>query len=528
MAPLELEGPKRELPKKTPYQKPLNILDDVLQSYPRDINSSPYKDVEEKKITFISIESENKAAHTIDNFLESYRYRGRKRVREITVNNAFDLLENPLTPDDLFFFPEIGLGVAYHDKSEIALNKDLDNGLQMFPSSPIKGVFIDDERNLGLQLNLDTPDGPQSGGDGRKKWDDTLYESNPTRYREAAEDIFTEQSGNASNDNVTPLSRNTKLNPFISGPSASGSDDPKSIEIEANQEENWGIDRINARDSKYTGEGVKIAILDTGIDMGHPDFEETTFHNIFSLRQDKSLVDKNGHGTHCASIAAGINGVAPNAGLIIGKVLDDNGEAYEYELIIGIYLALKSGADVVSFSIKLENGERGLSRDPFDSITKLAVRKYNCWVTCAAGNSSSREGNYHKICSPADSPLALAISAIDHEDTFYTQCNRANEQLGQNMYCTAPGVDIIAAQSQKVNNYNGDLYKPMSGTSMAAPFIAGSIALIIESIIDRYGGGEYATFTRIKSELTRICEQSLIENWPVVDAGYGIPNLQKL
>ncbi len=512
MPPLELERSKKSALDELVDQ------DYVLPNHPQGIKPLIQRDVEGKKITFISFKADSKieADYSLKDFRNSYPAITSKSITEITIAKTDIIFKKNISTDDLYFFPELGLGVAYHSLEDIEAFNKKNDVLEMYVERDIVSVYKGDE-DVKIEIDINpSPNTPQNKGQIHNLW-----AHNQNRYRDAASDPLNPNFDNEKFDFIDiPDSKNPNIKP----------NELELIKPDVEQEErdqlnlNWGINRINARGTDFTGNGVQIGVLDTGIDQCHPDFKKTNIRP-FSLVEDNSDIDRKGHGTHCASIAAGINGVAPRADLIIGKVLNDEGMGKELNLILGIFLCLMKGANVISFSIKLENGERGLSRDPFDRITKLAVSKYNCWIVCAAGNDSSRVGNHFPICSPADSRFALAISAIDDKNQFYTKCNRADEDLDQKMDFTAPGVDISAAYSKYARNNNTVLYKEMSGTSMAAPFIAGTIALIIEFLNKRYGN---ATFGDIKRTLRNISQKPANASWDELDCGKGIPNLLNL
>ena len=422
----------------------------------------------------------------------------------------------------LWYFPEIGMGVAYHDESDISLNKGLYNGIEMYFERDISSVHNEDEDGM-TNLLKDIEPNPIIPKDTQKLFN--LESNNQNHYRDAASDPL-DRSDVDENFMRSDTSNNGSTQFDYGQINLKYPEDKNDNTIIDTENINWGIDRINARKTTYTGDDINIGILDTGIDEFHPDFTDTNVRK-FSLFKNEPASDNHGHGTHCASIAAGKNGVATQANLIVGKVLNDNGEGKELDFILGIFSCLMKGAHVISFSIKLKNGPGGLSRDPFDKIIKIAAVKYNCPVVCAAGNDSSRIGNYNAICSPADSQYALAIGAIDNNDSIYLKSNRASTRLLQQMNYAAPGVDISAAKPLNVGNPK-KLYQKMSGTSMAAPFITGSIALIIEKRLKtfKHYRAQALSFRGIIGDLN----QHLYKNdkWNALDYGNGIPNLLNL
>jgi len=244
----------------------------------------------------------------------------------------------------------------------------------------------------------------------------------------------------------------------------------------------------------YNGSGIKIAILDTGIDANHPDFfvngESKILVNVsfidydFDGKPDEPPVDYHGHGTHCAGIATGtggyldlIKGVAPGAKLLIGKVLASNvGIGFWDWIIAGIEWAANSGADVISMSL---GGSAIRSWDPVVDAVKKAVEK-GVIVVIAAGNEGP---SYFTIDSPGVTPEAITVGAMDKEFRmayFSSVGPTPNATLKPDV--VAPGVDIASARAN--GTYMGDpasLYHVYaSGTSMATPHVAGYVALILQ------------------------------------------------
>ncbi|MEM3505014.1 MAG: S8 family serine peptidase [Archaeoglobaceae archaeon] len=224
----------------------------------------------------------------------------------------------------------------------------------------------------------------------------------------------------------------------------------------------------------YDGSGVKIAILDTGINSSHGDFyfEDGTLKIIYSidLTDDGTPEDLNGHGTHVASIAAGtgnetgLKGVAPGAYLMNVKVLNRYGEGYESWIIQGIEYAVGNGADIISMSLGSESTS---GEDPLSLACDAAVEK-GVIVVAAAGN----DGDYYKISSPGSAKKVITVGATNKTDRIAPFSSRGptlDHRVKPEV--VAPGVDIVAA------NYRGGT-AVMSGTSMAAPHVSGLAALL--------------------------------------------------
>nr|WP_189317221.1 S8 family serine peptidase [Streptomyces brasiliensis] len=234
----------------------------------------------------------------------------------------------------------------------------------------------------------------------------------------------------------------------------------------------------------YTGKGVKIAVLDTGVDATHPDLKgQVTESKNFSGAADAT--DHFGHGTHVASIAAGTGaksggkykGVAPDARILNGKVLDDDGFGDDSSILAGMEWAAQQGADVVNLSL---GGYDTPEIDPLEAeVDKLSAEK-GVLFAIAAGNEGPES-----IGSPGSADAALTVGAVDDKDIL-ADFSSTGPRTGDGAIkpdVTAPGVDITAAAApgsvidQEVGE-NPPGYLTISGTSMATPHVAGAAALL--------------------------------------------------
>ncbi|MFD4509942.1 S8 family serine peptidase [Streptomyces sp. NPDC058457] len=233
----------------------------------------------------------------------------------------------------------------------------------------------------------------------------------------------------------------------------------------------------------YTGKGVKIAVLDTGVDTTHPDLKDQVIESKnFSAAADAT--DHFGHGTHVASIAAGTGakshgkytGVAPGAKILNGKVLDDTGSGDDSGILAGMEWAAAEGADIVNLSL---GGYDTPEIDPLEAeVNKLSTEK-GILFAIAAGNEGPES-----IGSPGSAAAALTVGAVDGNDKladFSSTGPAADGSIKPDV--TAPGVDITAAAAkgsvidQEVGE-NPPGYLTISGTSMATPHVAGAAAIL--------------------------------------------------
>lgn len=228
----------------------------------------------------------------------------------------------------------------------------------------------------------------------------------------------------------------------------------------------------------YNGQGVDIALLDSGIDANHPDFA-----GRIGATQDFTgsgdVVDRAGHGTHVASIAAGTGaasgnryrGVAPAATLMIGKVLDADGFGAESWVINGMQWAASHGADVVNLSL---GGPVTKGDDPMSQALDALSAQYHTLFVVAAGNTSPGVPGTPDVTTPGAARSALTVGAVSKRDALWSGSRTG---LMGDAYIkpdlVAPGMSITAAAP-------GGGYQTMTGTSQATPHVTGSVALLKE------------------------------------------------
>ncbi|MHB0878026.1 MAG: S8 family serine peptidase, partial [Anaerolineae bacterium] len=260
--------------------------------------------------------------------------------------------------------------------------------------------------------------------------------------------------------------------------------------------------------SGLTGKGVSIAIVDTGIDPDHPDFDDrvTVARNCMkgptltrpsaSEATDRSAADGNGHGTHVAGIAAGsgtaseglYRGVAPGATLLIAKVLDDDGSGDASDVIAGLEWAYSKGAQIACLS--LGGNDTGDGTDALSVACDEFVER-GMILCVAAGNAGPAA---YTVGPPACARQVLAIGAVDatHQAdgtvpvaSFSSRGPTSDRRNKPDL--VFPGVAIASCRAagggmgDPVSDFP-DYYVRASGTSMAAPFAAGACALLLEAV----------------------------------------------
>lgn len=223
----------------------------------------------------------------------------------------------------------------------------------------------------------------------------------------------------------------------------------------------WGVDRIDAEyahSAGYTGLGVKVAVLDTGIDYKHPDLDDNCYGGVNVINPRKSYKDDNGHGTHVAGIIAaedneiGVVGVAPDASLYGVKALDRNGSGWLSDIIAGLEWCVNNEMDIVNMSLG-SNSDIQAFHDACDAASAKVI------LVAAAGNDGGA------VDYPAAYNSVIAVSATNISDglAYFSS-------YGSEIEIAAPGVNILST-------YKRDGYETHSGTSMAAPHVAGTLAL---------------------------------------------------
>ncbi|MGI5454543.1 S8 family serine peptidase [Streptomyces sp. CA-249302] len=255
-------------------------------------------------------------------------------------------------------------------------------------------------------------------------------------------------------------------------------------------ESNAQIGTRAAWDAGLTGKGVTVAVLDTGVDTGHPDLAQRVSVTKSFVEGEDAVGDRNGHGTHVTSTVGGSGaasdgkekGVAPDATLAVGKVLSDQGSGSESQIIAGMEWAARDvHAKVVSMS--LGSTEPSDGTDPMAQAVNTLSKETGALFVVAAGNT----GSPSSIGSPGAADSALTVGAVDASDqaAYFTS---AGPRYGDNALkpdLSAPGVDILAARSGLTDG--SGYYTSMSGTSMATPHVAGAAALLAQEHPDWTG-----------------------------------------
>jgi subtilisin family serine protease len=302
----------------------------------------------------------------------------------------------------------------------------------------------------------------------------------------------------------------------------------------------WGVEAVGALDSPCSGAGVRVAVLDTGIDAAHE-----AFRGLHVTERDftgEGDGDRNGHGTHCAATVAGRDvggcrvGVAPGIEeLLVGKVVGSDGGSTD-RLVDALLWARRSGAHVVSVSLGLDFPglvsrwtDDGLPVQPatsralegyrdslrlFDALAEVlrghGPRGPAPVLISATGNESRRDGDPAYtvgVAPPAASDGFVAVAALGRTaggGLRLADFSNAGARIA------APGCEILSAR-------RGGGLTAMSGTSMAAPHAAGVAALWAERLMEQAGHVDTAVL------LARLVGTSLeLSDVATIDAGAGL------
>lgn len=239
-----------------------------------------------------------------------------------------------------------------------------------------------------------------------------------------------------------------------------------------------------AWDAGHTGEGVTVAVLDTGVDADHPDLADAVIGAADFSESESGPDDLFGHGTHVAGIITGngaasdgeILGVAPDALILNGKVLDDYGSGSDSMIIAGMEWAAAEGADVVNMSLGLPGGYTD-GTDPLALAVNEISEASGILFVIAAGN----EGGYTTVTTPGSADLALTVAAVDAADVptwFTSRGPRIDGAAKPDL--AAPGEEILAPNAGYPDTVS-EPYISYSGTSMATPHVAGVAALLLDA-----------------------------------------------
>ena len=276
----------------------------------------------------------------------------------------------------------------------------------------------------------------------------------------------------------------------------------------------WGLQATKVTNSSRRGKGVAVAVLDTGMDLKHPDFARRSIKTA-SFIAGQEVQDGHGHGTHCIGTALGPlqpgtlprYGVASGARIFAGKVLSNQGSGADAGILNGIQWAVKNKCRIVSMSLGAPTRPGQSFSTVFETAAARAMSA-GTLIIAAAGNSSRRDLGQPPapVGHPANCPSIMAVAAIDDQFKIaYFSCAGVNPGGGQ-IDIAGPGVRVRSSWPRPT------LYKTINGTSMATPHVAGIAALMAEA-------NPRATAAELWALLTRTAQRLPL---PGTDVGAGL------
>jgi subtilisin family serine protease len=273
----------------------------------------------------------------------------------------------------------------------------------------------------------------------------------------------------------------------------------------------WGLQASRAANSRFSGKGRKVAVLDTGLDLHHPDFLGRSITGKSFITGVASVQDGHGHGTHCIGTACGPRapptgrryGVAWGAQIFVGKVLSDAGSGGDIGILAGIDWAVANGCHVISMSLGADVPGTTVA---YEAAGQRALNAGSLIVAAAGNNAHRSQGDFGFVGRPANSKSVLAVAAIDSGMGIASFSARDTAHAaGTAVDIAGPGVAVYSTWPMPKR------YNTISGTSMATPHVAGIAALWCE-----------ATGATGASLWQRLIVNAHSLSLPTVDAGRGL------
>jgi subtilisin family serine protease len=266
----------------------------------------------------------------------------------------------------------------------------------------------------------------------------------------------------------------------------------------------WGLQATGVSQSRFSGRGVRVSVLDTGIDLAHPDFVGRRINNS-SFVTGQAVQDENGHGTHCVGSALGAKsppsgvrryGCAFGGEIFVGKVLSNEGSGADNGILAGINWAITNKCRVISMSL----GAQVRPGEPFSQVYETVARRAlnsnpGTLIIAAAGNSSRLQNGQRRVPPnpvgrPANCPSIMAVAALDAHLGIAPFSDGGINPNGGGVDIAGPGVGVFSSvpypfpasiQPAEPGRPWPPRYHAISGTSMATPHVAGIAAMWLEA-----------------------------------------------
>jgi subtilisin family serine protease len=242
----------------------------------------------------------------------------------------------------------------------------------------------------------------------------------------------------------------------------------------------WGLQATKVVNCCRTGRGIRVAVLDTGVDQQHPDFAGRSI-TTQSFVAGEAVQDGHGHGTHCIGTALGPKcpgvrpryGIAYEAEIFAGKVLSNAGSGGDAGILAGIEWAIQNRCAVISMSLGAPTRPGQAFSQVFERVARRA-QEQGTLIVAAAGNESQRPDVINPVGHPANCPSIMAVAALDSQGAIARFSNRGINPDGGQIDIAGPGVDVLSSWPMPTRS------RRISGTSMATPHAAGIAALYAE------------------------------------------------
>ncbi len=236
----------------------------------------------------------------------------------------------------------------------------------------------------------------------------------------------------------------------------------------------WGLQATGVPDAAETGVTTTVAVLDTGLDLEHPDFAGRDIDARSFVGE--TAQDGHGHGTHVTGTACGPlvpvagrrYGIAHEARIMVGKVLSDEGSGADAGILAGMNWAIANGARVISMSLGADVNEVS---PVYEMVGRRALAAGTLIVAAAGNNADRSAGDFGFVGLPANSPSIMAVGAVDSALSIANFSARSSTLQGGQVDITGPGIGVCSSWPLPQR------YNTISGTSMSTPHVAGIAAL---------------------------------------------------